>query len=128
MEPKLDKHRYGIAGPCHFKPEDERCLSCILDNSDYFIGLPIDAKVSLQHGMQLKTFPRRAVLYREGSRNNHLYILISGGVRVGKSMMDGRQLIHKIVSIPGDLIACEDLFLKHQAARLSPSAMPPLPA
>lgn len=111
MAPKLDNHRYGIAGPCNFKPEDEHCMSCILDDSDYFAGLSIDAKVALQHGMQLKTFPRRAVLYREGSRNNHLYILISGEVKVSKSTVDGRQQIHKIAPIPGDLIACEDLFL-----------------
>lgn len=112
METKPDKRRYGIAGPCRIKPEDGRCLSCILDNSDYFTGLSIDAKIALQHSMQLKTFKRHAVLYREGGRNNHLYILISGEVTVGKSTVDGRQQIHKIVSIPGDLIACEDLFLK----------------
>lgn len=99
------------AGPCRDKPNSSRCLSCILDDSSYFASLPVKAKLSLQPGMQTKTFPRFSVLYREGDHDNCLYILISGEIKVYKSTVDGRQQIHKIASIPGDLIACEDLFL-----------------
>lgn len=99
------------AGPCRDKPEFSRCRSCILDDSSYFASLSVDAKLSLQPGMQLKNYPRLSVLYHEGDRDNFLYILISGEVKVYKSTADGRQQIHKIASIPGDLIACEDLYL-----------------
>lgn len=112
MEPKAHKISCNsLAGPCRHKPVWDRCSSCILDDSSYFAALPIPAKLALQPGMQLKSFPRRTALYREGSHDNHLYILVSGEVKVYKSTADGRQQIHKIASIPGDLIACEDLFL-----------------
>lgn len=112
MEPKTSKTNCNnLAGPCRHKPAKDRCLSCILDDSGYFAALLIDAKLALQPGMQLKSFPRHTTLYREGSHDNHLYILISGEIKVYKSTADGRQQIHKIASIPGDLIACEDLFM-----------------
>lgn len=100
-----------LAGPCRHKPANNRCRSCILDDSSYFAALPVNARLALQTGMQLKTFPRLSVLYNEGGHDNSLYILISGEVKVYKSTADGRQQIHKIASIPGDLIACEDLYL-----------------
>ena len=100
-----------LAGPCRHKPANNRCLSCILDDSSYFAALPVNAKLALQAGMHLKTFPRLTVLYHEGGHDSSLYILISGEVKVYKSTADGRQQIHKIASIPGDLIACEDLYL-----------------
>ena len=90
-----------------------RCLSCILDDSEYFSHLPLTAKLALQQALNLKSFGRRDTLYAEGNPSDHLYILISGGVKVYKSLMDGRQQIHKVVSIPGDLLACEDLFLEN---------------
>lgn len=99
------------AGPCRHKPAWDRCSSCILDDSSYFAALPMDAKLTLQPGMQLKSFPRHTALYHEGGHDNHLYILVSGEIKVYKSTVDGRQQIHKIASIPGDLVACEDLFL-----------------
>lgn len=100
-----------IAGPCRHKPVKERCTSCILDESDYFSPLSVEARLALQKGLQRQEFARREVLYREGGRNDYLYILVTGEVKVYKSTSDGREQIHKIVSIPGDLIACEDLFL-----------------
>jgi len=99
------------AGPCQYKPEAERCLTCILDSSDYFSGLTIKAKTELQLGMKLKHFERKEMLYSNGIRSSSLYILLTGEIKVYKSLADGRQQIHKIASIPGDLIACEDLFL-----------------
>ena len=86
-----------------------RCLSCILDDSEYFSHLPLTAKLALQQALLLKSFGKRDTLYAEGKASDHLYILISGGVKVYKSLMDGRQQIHKVVSIPGDLLACEDV-------------------
>ena len=100
-----------VAGPCQHKPQNLRCLSCILDDSDYFSGLPLKAKLDLQKSMQLTTLDKRSCLYTEGSPSANLYILVSGAVKVYKSLLDGRQQIHKIVSIPGDLLACEDMFL-----------------
>jgi len=102
-----------IAGPCRHKPENLRCLSCILDDSDYFSGLPLKAKLDLQQRMQLTTIDKRNCLYTEGNPSDNLYILVSGEVKVYKSLLDGRQQIHKIVSIPGDLLACEDMFLEN---------------
>lgn len=107
---------HGIAGPCRDKPEDERCLTCILDSSDYFSGLTVDAKTALQQGLKRKYFDRKAILYSVGKKSSGLYILLSGEIKVYKSLVDGRQQIHKIASIPGDLIACEDLFLDNYSS------------
>jgi CRP-like cAMP-binding protein len=104
-----DIHR---AGPCRHKPVQERCLSCILDESDYFRELTLAAKLAMQPGMQYRAYERREVLYRESERNDYLYILLHGEVKVYKAAGDGRQQIHRIVAIPGDLIACEDLYLE----------------
>lgn len=101
-----------FAGPCRHLAELPRCLSCILDDSEYFSHLPLAAKLALQQALTLKSFDKRDTLYAEGNASDHLSILISGGVKVYKSLMDGRQQIHKVVSIPGDLLACEDLFLE----------------
>lgn len=103
--------QHGTAGPCPHKPVAERCLTCILDSSDYFSGLTIQAKNALQLGMKRKHFGRKEMLYSNGKKSNHLYILLTGEIKVYKSLSDGRQQIHKLASIPGDLIACEDLFL-----------------
>jgi CRP/FNR family transcriptional regulator len=72
--------------------------------------LPIAAKEYLQQGVQRKTFARHEKLYNETERNDYLYIMVSGGVKVYKNTSDGRQQIHKLVAVPGDLVACEDLF------------------
>lgn len=104
--------QHGTAGPCQHKPEAERCLTCILDSSDYFSGLTITAKTALQLGMKRKHFERKEMLYSNGKKSSRLYILLTGEIKVYKSLADGRQQIHKIASIPGDLIACEDLFLE----------------
>lgn len=111
MPPRANTTTDNLAGPCRHKPVTSRCLSCILDDSSYFASLPMHAKLALQQGMHLKKYPRLSVLYQEGGHDNYLYILISGEVKVYKSTADGRQQIHKIASIPGDLIACEDLYL-----------------
>lgn len=100
-----------IIGPCRYKPAGRRCLSCILDTSDYFAGLPAKAKLALQPAMAFGSFGRRQTLYAEGSPSTDLYILLSGEVKVYKSLSQGYQQIHKLVSVPGDLIGCEDLFL-----------------
>lgn len=102
----------GTAGPCPHKPVAERCLTCILDSSDYFSDLTIKSKNALQLGMKSKHFERKEMLYRNGRKSSHLYILLTGEIKLYKSLSDGRQQIHKIASIPGDLIACEDLFLE----------------
>lgn len=100
-----------IVGPCRHKLVEKRCLSCILDTSDYFAGLPAKAKLALQPAMAFGSFGRRQTLYAEGSPSTDLYILLSGEVKVYKSLSQGHQQIHKLVSVPGDLIGCEDLFL-----------------
>jgi CRP/FNR family transcriptional regulator len=111
LQQEVGEGQYGIAGPCWHKPEVDRCFTCVLDTSDYFSGLPIKAKTTLQLGLKRKYFERKEMLYSNGQNSNILYILLTGEIKVYKSLSDGRQQIHKIASIPGDLIACEDLFL-----------------
>ena len=113
-------HINELAGPCRHKPENLRCLSCILDDSEYFSCLPLKAKLGLQKSMQLITLDKRISLYSEGNPSDNLYILVSGAVKVYKSLIDGRQQIHKIVSIPGDLLACEDMFLNTHSSTAVP--------
>lgn len=100
-----------IVGPCQSKTASKRCLACILDTSDYFLGLSLDAKQALQEILQLRHIGRRTQLYREQEPSDALYILVNGEVKIYKSLPNGRQQIHKLAQIPGDLIACEDLFL-----------------
>lgn len=100
-----------VAGPCRHKPLEQRCLACILDTSDYFRGLRLGAKLALQQHLQRMVFSHREPLYREGEPSERLFILMTGEVKVYKSLSDGRQQIHKLALVPGDLIACEDLYL-----------------
>jgi CRP/FNR family transcriptional regulator len=100
-----------IAGPCMDKPENIRCASCIMDTSYYFNTLSLEAKRDLQPSLSLKHYSKKEMLYKEGNASNHLYILLTGEVKVYKTFQNGKQQIHKLVQIPGDLIACEDLFL-----------------
>ena len=101
-----------IAGPCQDKPAEIRCASCIMDTSYYFSKLSIEAKRDLQPSLNLGRFNKKEALYKEGETCRHLYILLSGEVKVYKTLPNGKQQIHKLVQIPGDLIACEDLFMK----------------
>jgi CRP/FNR family transcriptional regulator len=100
-----------IAGPCMEKPAEIRCASCIMDTSYYFSNLSIEAKRDLQPSLSLKRFIKKETLYKEDDTCRNLYILLSGEVKVYKTLANGKQQIHKLVQIPGDLIACEDLFL-----------------
>ena len=106
-----DKPVDNNAGPCPDKPAEIRCASCIMDTSFYFSGLSIEAKRDLQQYLQLKRFCRKEVLYQEGDECSNVYILLSGEVKIFKSLLNGKQQIHKLAQIPGDLIPCEDLFL-----------------
>ncbi|MCW8935778.1 MAG: Crp/Fnr family transcriptional regulator [Gammaproteobacteria bacterium] len=101
-----------IAGPCPDKPPEIRCASCIMDTSFYFSNLSVDAKRDLQPSLNLGRFNKKETLYKEGDKCRHLYILLSGEVKVYKTLHNGKQQIHKLVQIPGDLIACDDLFLE----------------
>jgi|GEM_PF-899403 CRP/FNR family transcriptional regulator len=101
-----------IAGPCLNKPAGIRCFSCIMDTSYYFSSLSIEAKRNLQLSLSLKRFNKKEALYNEGDISSHLYILLTGEVKVYKSLPNGKQQIHKLVQIPGDLIACEDLHMQ----------------
>lgn len=103
-------------GPCRDKPEEIRCTSCIMDTSHYFSNLSVEAKLDLQPGMALNKFAKKEVLYKEGDACKHLYILLSGEVKVYKTLSNGKQQIHKLVQIPGDLIACDDLYLTEHAS------------
>ncbi len=109
---KLFNLQDNVAGPCMDKPAEIRCASCIMDTSYYFNGLSIEAKRDLQPGLSLKLFNKKEMLYKEGDVSSHLYILLSGEVKVYKTLPNGKQQIHKLVQIPGDLIACEDLYLE----------------
>ncbi len=116
IPPASTAEKTSAAGPCRHKAESLRCLSCILDDSEYFSGLPLVAKLALQQALNIQSYGRRDTLYVEGKPSECLHILISGEVKVYKSLLDGRQQIHKVVSIPGDLLACEDLFLQSHSS------------
>lgn len=83
-----------------------------MDTSYYFSNLRIEAKRDLQLNLRLGRFNRKEALYKEGETNRHLYILLTGEVKVFKTLSNGKQQIHKLVQIPGDLIACEDLYMQ----------------
>lgn len=112
----MNDTRIPVAGPCRHKPEPERCASCILDSSEYFAGLGLDTKLTLQQHLRFGAFARRETLYAEGAESRNLYLLISGQVKVYKSLSSGRHQIHKLAMIPGDLITCEDMFLDRHSS------------
>ena len=88
LDYQTPKHK--IAGPCPHKPAETRCLACIMDTSYYFSDLTVEAKRDLQQYLQLKTFNRKDFLYEEGQSCKNLYILISGDVKLYKSMPDSK--------------------------------------
>lgn len=110
------KPEQNVVGPCRDKPEEVRCASCIMDTSHYFSNLSLEAKLDLQPGMALCKFDKKDVLYKEGGVCKHLFILLSGEVKVYKTLPNGKQQIHKLAQIPGDLIACDDLYLPEHAS------------
>ena len=110
------EQKNNIAGPCQFRPVEARCAFCIMDTSHLFSGLSIEAKRNLQQSLNLKQFNRGELLYNEGAASNYLYILLSGEVKIYKSLSNGKQQIHKLAQIPGDLIACEDLYLTNHGS------------
>ena len=110
------KQNDNIVGPCLDKPVEIRCASCIMDTSSYFNGLSVEAKRDLQPSLSLKKFSKKEALYKEGDVCSHLYILLSGEVKVYKTLPNGKQQIHKLAQIPGDLIACDDLYLEMHAS------------
>ncbi|MCK5001548.1 MAG: Crp/Fnr family transcriptional regulator [Gammaproteobacteria bacterium] len=87
-----------------------------MDTSYYFSELSVEAKRDLQPSLSLKRFNKKEALYKEGDSCSHLYILLSGEVKVYKTLPNGKQQIHKLAQIPGDLIACDDLYLKVHAS------------
>lgn len=109
-------HTKNIVGPCLDKPEEVRCASCIMDTSNLFSNLSIKAKLDLQPSLSIKKFNRKDLLYKEEESCKYLYILISGEVKIYKTLPNGKHQIHKLAQIPGDLIACDDLYLKNHAS------------
>ena len=105
-----------VVGPCLNKPADIRCASCIMDTSSYFNELSVEAKRDLQPSLGLKRFNKKEALYKEGDASSQLYILLSGEVKIYKTLPNGKQQIHKLAQIPGDLIACDDLYLTRHAS------------
>lgn len=95
-------------GPC--LRQGTVCAKCILDGSEYFAMLGLEAKQALQAILQCRNLKRRTNLYREGQVSEHLFILLSGEIKIYKSLPNGRQQIHKLIVTPGDLIACEDIY------------------
>ena len=112
----FQKKRDNIAGPCLDKPAEIRCASCVMDTSYYFNGLSIEAKRDLQPSLSLKRFNKKEALYTEEDVCKNLYILISGEVKVYKTLSNGKHQIHKLAQVPGDLIACDDLYLEKHAS------------
>ncbi|HEY9052800.1 MAG TPA: Crp/Fnr family transcriptional regulator [Gammaproteobacteria bacterium] len=100
-----------MIGPCMHKPANMRCVTCIMDTSSFFSNLSIDAKRGLQAHLQLKSISKNELLYKEGDACKHLFILVAGEVKVYKSLINGKHQIHKLAQIPGDIIACEDMFM-----------------
>ena len=105
-----------VAGPCMDKPESIRCKTCIMDASHFFKDLDVCAKKDLQPFLKIKNFTCKEMLYKEGDSCNNLYILLSGEVKIYKSTRSGKHQIYKLVHIPGDLIACDDLFLDYHGS------------
>ncbi|MCK4705411.1 MAG: Crp/Fnr family transcriptional regulator, partial [Gammaproteobacteria bacterium] len=87
-----------------------------MDTSYYFNGLSIEAKRDLQPSLSLKHFNKKEALYKEEDACKNLYILISGEVKVYKTLSNGKHQIHKLAQVPGDLIACDDLYLEKHAS------------
>lgn len=114
MSKKANNHN--IVGPCMDKPESIRCATCIMDTSSFFSNLSLAAKQDLQLNLGIKEFNKKDFIYKEEDACKYLYILISGEVKVYKTLANGKQQIHKLAQIPGDLIACDDLFLKSHAS------------
>ena len=102
---------YGDYNACKSLQQCSQCKSCILDSSGYFKQLSKEAKEALKSLLDLKTINKKEIIYTENCECKYLYILISGEVKIFKTMANGKQQIHKLAHIPGDLIACEDLFL-----------------
>lgn len=104
--------KHNIIGPCQHRPEIDRCTTCIFDSSDFFAGLNIEPKEVVQQALELHRFRKHDLLYTEGAPSTNIYLLVSGEIKIYKTLPNGRQQILKLAMIPGDLLGCEDLFLE----------------
>jgi len=81
----------------------------LLKQIDLFKGLTASNLKELAGACLYQTFAKRGLLFVEGSRGKHIYILERGSVQLHKTAPDGKEIIIKTVK-PGDLFAEVILF------------------
>jgi CRP/FNR family cyclic AMP-dependent transcriptional regulator len=70
----------------------------VLARAGIFQGVEADAVSALSDQLQPVHYPRGHVVFAEGEPGDHLYIIMSGKVKIGRRTMDGRE---NLVTIMG---------------------------
>ncbi len=77
----------------------------VVANSVLFRGLPPDAVLDIAVAGALKRVPKGAMVFEQGARADHLFVLLQGRVKAVQSTPDGQQVIARYLS-PGDPFGC----------------------
>lgn len=68
-------------------------MAAALDHLELFEGLPASDLAALGERAMLRTFPKDALVVREGDLSDSFYVVVSGKVKVFISDEDGRELV-----------------------------------
>ncbi len=87
---------------------------CRLHDIHMFKHLSEDELIELESNSEIRTFKKRAVIYREGYRHTGLYCVLKGIVKIYKTGTNGKQQIIKFAQ-KGDLIGYRSLLTNELA-------------
>jgi len=81
----------------------QSCLDCAQRSDGVFCDLERDALQEFDGIKSLKTYPRGAVLFREGQPARGVFLLCEGRVRLSVCSESGRRMLLRIAS-PGEIL------------------------
>jgi CRP-like cAMP-binding protein len=105
------------------------CISCTLRNSVLFAGLEEKDFDLIHQPIDLYTLPAGATLYRSGDKEERMYTIRSGALKLVQYLPDGNQRIVRLVRAT-DVIGLETILgqpYQHDAVVLQPTQACSLP-
>jgi CRP-like cAMP-binding protein len=89
------------------------CASCKAREKNIFCRLGAEGVRSISDAKSSRLYQKKQALFHEGNPVQGLYCVYSGGVKVFKTGLGGKQLILRM-AYAGDVVALEDIFYSKQ--------------
>lgn len=81
----------------------------VLAQSPLFAALDAQGATALRDSLQERSFTKGEVIFHEGEPGDHLYLILSGKVKLGQGSSDGRESLMAILG-PGEMFGELSLF------------------